>query len=716
MSSHKMMNDSTPICRCRVLYLGSAVPHVTKDGLQGIQEPLRELYPEQGALGARGIDSWLSVWSNGLLLENVDENHKKVTRFFPIDTLHYCAAVRYVLVPEKNSVSSSTQPRFLPLDSPFARSPNPSHPPLFAAILRRTMGIKVLECHTFICKREMAANALVRCCFHAYADSSYARHIDSGGNASSVYGTLRNYNQPIMSSNSIEKVEGWRRMATQPATSGSTLTLNSTLQANIHQNGGDTLGSNPDNSNSVDDISIYNGDENHKIWAGSTRDISTTDREGNYGEYGGSTMRSTRSMRPRQVINAPPPPPPPLKEEKGKKPNKDKSKRKKGGSKEEMYPMMNGSLIRTGHSQAGLRSQSSMSGTMMKGGTMGYPNHIYSNGTILRPVSSQVMNGYPPPPPPPPVLMVPTTLPHPRRMVAGTYSHRPTKSGALVLPPRPHILPPNFVPMPPHPMYMQSGRKVSKHWPVAMEEPIYMPSTRPLSPVASYQPGHFPHEAYLMQQYATMDVKAKKKGKDNKNKKSIPILVNGERMDDDDDPESPFDAEIYRRKVKEGKQSKKGSSQNGDHRPDEDDESPFNTGMYRRKAKGTKNGKKKEANGDQEDDDDNESPFNTGIYRRKGHLNERAFSYSIRQEHRSRSYGSLANLKFAPPPIVPNGGGPPGDGAYYGGSVNKEEMKKEREIIQMMQDLELSGDELERSEVPPAVYQQARQRPTKVRR
>lgn len=69
---------------------------------------------------------------------------------------------------------------------------------------------------------------------------------------------------------------------------------------------------------------------------------------------------------------------------------------------------------------------------------------------------------------------------------------------------------------------------------------------------------------------------------------------------------------------------------------------------------------------------DDESPFNTGIYRyalcflhvapylsmrnffrKKGHLNERAFSYSIRQEHRSRSYGSLANLKFASP--IPNG-------------------------------------------------------------
>ena len=164
-----------------MLYLGSAVPHVTKDGLQGIQEPLKELYPEDGALGAKGIDSWLSVWSNGFLLENMDENRKKVSRFFPIESLHYCAAVRYVLVPgsSANGTSSNTntlnrsttsnsgadklaQPRFLPLDSPFARNPNINHPPLFAAILRRTSGIKVLECHVFICKRETAANALVR--------------------------------------------------------------------------------------------------------------------------------------------------------------------------------------------------------------------------------------------------------------------------------------------------------------------------------------------------------------------------------------------------------------------------------------------------------------------------------------------------------------------------------------------------------------------------
>uniref|UniRef100_A0A1B6DAA8 PID domain-containing protein n=1 Tax=Clastoptera arizonana TaxID=38151 RepID=A0A1B6DAA8_9HEMI len=711
MSSPRNSLDSTPICRCRVLYLGSSVPHVTKDGLQGIQEPLRELYPEQGALGARGIDSWLSVWSNGLLLENVDENHKQVTRFFPIDTLHYCAAVRYVLVPEKSSVSSSTQPRFLPLDSPFARSPNPSHPPLFAAILRRTSGIKVLECHTFICKREMAANALVRCCFHSYADSAYARHIDTGNgsnvNNNSVYGTLRNYNQPIMSSNSIEKVEGWRQMSSPQVTSGSTLTLNSTLQSPLQQNG-DMVDSNPENANSIDDLSIYNGDENHKIWAGSTRDISSGDREC---DYGGSTMRSVRSSRPRQVVNAPPPPPPPMKEEKSKKSSKERSRRKKmiGGSREEMYPLMNGSLVRTGTSQVmmnGMRSHSSMSGTMPKGATMGY--HGYSNGTIMRPASSHMINSHHPPlPPPPPVMMVPATLPHPRRMVAGTFSHRPNKSGPMIIPPRTPTIPPNFIPIPPYTMYFKTGRKSNKY-PVAVEEPIHMPSMRPRSPIASYQPGHFPHEAYLMQHYATMDVKAKKSKEGKHGKKVQPMRMNGDGIDDDDESEV-FGMDDYRRKKKDGKNKDKSNrSTNGDLQHD----FQMNSDIYQRKDSKSEKKNMRDMNGDQGEDPEVESPFNTGIYRRKGHLNERAFSYSIRQEHRSRSHGSLANLKFAPPPIIPNGGISPSDAQYYGGSINKEEMKKEREIMQMMQDLELSGDELERSEVPMGVYQ----RTGKVRR
>ena len=89
------------------------------------------------------------------------------------------------------------------------------------------------------------------------------------------------------------------------------------------------------------------------------------------------------------------------------------------------------------------------------------------------------------------------------------------------------------------------------------------------------------------------------------------------------------------------------------------------------------------------------SPSGTGIYRKKGHLNERAFSYSIRQEHRSRSHGSLASLKFAAP-----------NNSATGPSTDH---KKEREIVHMMRGLDLMGDDLERSEVPPAVLSAAKQ-------
>ncbi|CAI5445147.1 unnamed protein product [Caenorhabditis angaria] len=165
-----------PLCRCRVLYIGSSVPTITKDGLQGIQQPLRERYPIDESPDTRGIDSWLSVWSNGILLEYIEGEKKSETAFFPINTLHYCAAVRYVNV-SGYSVEGGGE-RFLPLDSPFANIPDSPHPPIFAAILRRTTGVKVLECHGFICTNNKAANALVRCCFHAYADSIYLKMED----------------------------------------------------------------------------------------------------------------------------------------------------------------------------------------------------------------------------------------------------------------------------------------------------------------------------------------------------------------------------------------------------------------------------------------------------------------------------------------------------------------------------------------------------------
>ncbi|KAL1489421.1 hypothetical protein ABEB36_014317 [Hypothenemus hampei] len=560
------MMESTPICRCRVLYLGSSVPHQTKDGLQGIQEPLQELYPDEGAIGARGIDSWLSVWSNGILLENVDENHKKITRFFPIESLHYCAAVRYVLVPEKNTLHTPS-PKFLPLDSPFARTPNPTHPPLFAAILRRTTGIKVLECHAFICKREVAANALVRCCFHAYADSSYAKQVDTAG---SIYGTLASER---LTTNK-DKLDEWKMNRSH---SGSTMTINTV------GNGKD------DTSPSIVQIS--------QVWAGSQDNL-----DGIYDIYAPSTL--SRPSRPRQIAQPVAVPPPPAKDKKKKTKKESKSL---ASSREDLYhPLMNGKA-------------SSVSGTLMK------PRHSMP----LQQAVAQPLYIVGPPPGP-----YQGTLPNPKffKHHGNTFSHR--SKSKMLIPARP--VPPPMVPIAPliipAPSTLSKNKKKQKQAP--MEEPIYLPSNRALSPVASYQPVTFPHEAYLMQQCATMESQGKQQRRSREKSAE-----------------------------KQGKFSKKlAQSMNGLDDPN----------LLIR---------------------EDESPFNTGIYRKKGHLNERAFSYSIRQEHRSRSYGSLANLKFATP--IPNG---------IHDDTDREDIKKEREIMQMVQDLDLSGDELERSEVPRGMY------------
>ena len=80
------------------------------------------------------------MWSNGLLLEYIDGANKTESQFFPITTLHYCAAVRYVNL-SGFSIEGGGE-RFIPLDTPFSQPDSP-HPPIFAAICRRSTGVKV---------------------------------------------------------------------------------------------------------------------------------------------------------------------------------------------------------------------------------------------------------------------------------------------------------------------------------------------------------------------------------------------------------------------------------------------------------------------------------------------------------------------------------------------------------------------------------------------
>lgn len=216
------LSSTSPICKSRVTYLGSAVPRSSKDGLQGIQEPLKDLYPDETTTITPGIDSWLSVWSNGILMENIDESGHELKRFFPIESLHYCAAVKYVVFPTGKAVANDDNERsvkFLPLDSPFSKNSDAKHPPVFACILRRTSGIKVLECHAFLCKRAPSANSLVRSCFHAFADAMYAKQTDD--RSQSLLSNEKSHS--ITDLNSVQKELDWRSCSTETLqnTSGS---------------------------------------------------------------------------------------------------------------------------------------------------------------------------------------------------------------------------------------------------------------------------------------------------------------------------------------------------------------------------------------------------------------------------------------------------------------------------------------------------------------
>ncbi|KAH8420884.1 hypothetical protein KR222_008310 [Zaprionus bogoriensis] len=633
------MGDSTPICRCRVLYLGSAVPRQSKDGLQGIQEPLRSLYPSEGAVGAKGIDSWLSVWSNGILLENVDENLKQITRFFPIESLHYCAAVRQVLIPERGN--ANPEPKFLPLDSPFARMPRAQHPPIFAAILRRTTGIKVLECHVFICKREAAANALVRCCFHAYADNSYARQLETGstgGGGSSVYGTLKS-GAGSKSNGDLTSVglangngnghhhlhlagqSGWRSRA------GSTTTLNSLGRTSnghvlngsgLGMNGGSTgsaaegytsvknfYGSSADLNVTVDDgeASVYNGDENHKVWSGSQDQLDSIGAvESPYELYAGNSSTLGRPHRARQISAPIDVPPPPVKEE--RKTKRDKKSSKSSGSQ-------------------------SLSGTLIR------PKPMHPAAMHRSQVHPGPGPGHGPGPGPASVIYGPVSGPHAARQYH-TISHRGFPPGP---PPPPHHVHPHAHQQ--HMMQMHHAQQLGGMPPLQI--PMMLP-----------------------QQYATLQPSrstSKKKKKDKKNGSGgVPVGM----------PIVPPMYAYHQQQAMAGvPPPPMAQSLIGEPRP---------LSMSSRKmAASMGNGLDDSGNSGAE----SPSPGGTGIYRRKGHLNERAFSYSIRQEHRSRSHGSLASLQFNPP-----------------------DMKKEREIAQMVAGLDLNDGADRRQMAPgPATLQ-----------
>ncbi|CAF0907767.1 unnamed protein product [Rotaria sordida] len=155
-----------PIVQCGVLYLGTASSGAGFHGLDALQEPFSYRYPVDGTNTVRGIDAVLSIYDNGIQLVFTRQPHAAI--FFPIASLIYCSSLRFTVIENDYTRSTSMIDwRFMPLD---AFTINESrHPPLFGIIIRRTQILPGDECHCFITKNVDAAFSLVQAISQAYA-------------------------------------------------------------------------------------------------------------------------------------------------------------------------------------------------------------------------------------------------------------------------------------------------------------------------------------------------------------------------------------------------------------------------------------------------------------------------------------------------------------------------------------------------------------------
>lgn len=147
------------IVKRRVLYIGSSVPLETQEGLEAIQQPLRDRYPSGDETQVQGIDAYVSILSTGIQLQYIEDGNLVV--FFPIASMTLCAAVRHTR--NINAGTGEAKSQFLSLSNPVTRTGNNSKSPaIFATITRRTKGRKILECHGFLCASDNDAMDLVR--------------------------------------------------------------------------------------------------------------------------------------------------------------------------------------------------------------------------------------------------------------------------------------------------------------------------------------------------------------------------------------------------------------------------------------------------------------------------------------------------------------------------------------------------------------------------
>lgn len=187
------------LVRRRVLYIGSSVPLETTEGLEAIQQPLRDRYPVGDNAQIQGIDAWVNILPSGIRMQYVRDASTVIE--FPIFSLTLCAAVRQVR--SVNGATGEMTSKFVSLTSQQAGGANSKNPAIFTAITRRTKGRKVLECHGFLCANDQDALELVKAT--KFIDAKYKQR-GTTSNRSSFVAPSHPTQIPQPQSGRVEKI------------------------------------------------------------------------------------------------------------------------------------------------------------------------------------------------------------------------------------------------------------------------------------------------------------------------------------------------------------------------------------------------------------------------------------------------------------------------------------------------------------------------------
>lgn len=182
MSSSLPSHNETPISRSRALYLGTSI--FSSDAnkidesqltLDQLQNTISERYPVDGGQFSKGVETWLSIYTNGLQMEHsAASDTPSITALFyyPMKALVYCGALRFISTGGSNW-------SFVPLDTEVAQNNiNSKNPSLFVCLFKgidSVTKLDIIESNVFVVGTKEISFSLVDGCQQAYNKAKIPR-------------------------------------------------------------------------------------------------------------------------------------------------------------------------------------------------------------------------------------------------------------------------------------------------------------------------------------------------------------------------------------------------------------------------------------------------------------------------------------------------------------------------------------------------------------